>query len=254
MAWIDGKLCELTETGYRQVRPLVRTVKDGSVMVFVPGGEFEMGDGQQGNCPKHTVRLDAYYIGVYSVTNRQYAQFVGETGHRPPDNSIWRETSKQDHPVVEVSWDDAQSYAVWSGCCLPTEAQWEKAARGPGGLLYPWGDDWDESKCRNDRTKGSEQTSAVWDYPEGISGYGTYQQSGNVWEWCGDWYDESYYQTAEAKTNPTGPTRGSLRVCRGGGWRYGDASLFRGAHRAGCDPGYRIGDMGFRLVRAACGS
>ena len=156
--------------------------------------------------------------------------------------------------MVEVSWDDAQSYAVWSGCCLPTEAQWEKAARGPGGLLYPWGDDWDESKCRNDRTKGSEQTSAVWDYPEGISGYGTYQQSGNVWEWCGDWYDESYYQTAEAKTNPTGPTSGSGRVHRGGSWGYAGASDFRGARRGWSAPGYRGGGMGFRLVRAACGS
>ena len=155
--------------------------------------------------------------------------------------------------MVEVSWDDAQSYAAWSGCSLPTEAQWEKAARGPGGLIYPWGDDWDESKCRNSSTKGSEQTSAVWDYPEGISGYGTYQQSGNVREWCGDWYDEDYYQTAEAKTNPTGPTSGSYRVLRGGCWGHDGASIFRGACRNRYDPDYRDDYMGFRLVRAACG-
>ncbi len=224
--------------------------KDGSELVLVPAGEFEMGDGQEGDCPKHTVYLDAYYIGRYCVTNAQYARFVEETGQRAPRNGLWQEAAKADHPVTDVSWDDAQAYAAWAGLPLPTEAQWERAARGPANTLYPWGDDWDASRCRNSANRGSETTAAVDEYPSGISGYGTYQQSGNVWEWCADWYDDDYYQQS-SRANPTGPTGGSSRVARGGGWRYGHASDCRGAYREWLDSAFRDGNLGFRLVRAA---
>ncbi len=229
--------------------PLVVNAKDGSVLVYVPAGEFEMGDGQDSDCPKHRVYLDAYYIGVYCVTNRQYAQFVAETKHRAPDNSVWQSAARADHPVTDVSWDDAAAYAKWAGLALPSEAQWEKAARGPANTSYPWGDEWDQSRCRNTANRATDTTAAVYAYPSGVSGYATYQQSGNVWEWCADWYDAGYYPQSP-RSNPTGPAGGSLRVARGGGWG-GDATCCRGAFRLDNGPAYRLDFLGFRLVRAA---
>ena len=222
--------------------------KDSSILVRIPTGEFEMGDGKDTNCPKHKIELSEYWMGIYCVTNRQYERFVRATKHRAPDNSLWQKGELLDHPVVNVSWDDAAAYAKWAGLSLPTEAQWEKAARGPNGLIYPWGNEWDQSKCRNAKNKGSAQTAAVWDYPAGTSGYGTMQQSGNVWEWCADWYEESYYGKSSAK-DPTGPNGGSRRVLRGGSWRHDDASYFRGAYRSRDGPALRDGIRGFRLVR-----
>ena len=250
-----------TSVALREVmtsRSLVVNAKDGSVLVRVPAGEFEMGDGQDTNCPKHRVRLDEYWIGVYCVTNRQYGRFVTETKHRAPDVSdysgapaIWQNgqcpAAKLDHPVVCVSWDDAVAYGKWSGLVLPSEAQWEKAARGPKGLIYPWGSGWEESRCRNDKNKGTEQTASAWGYPAGASGTGTYQQGGNVYEWCADWYEEKYYAQSPTE-NPPGPQAGASRVYRGGCWWLVDASNFRGAFRLWDDPSLRR--RGFRLVRA----
>ena len=226
--------------------PLVRNAKDGSVLALVPGGEFEMGDGKDTDCPKYRVQVDAFYIGVYCVTNAQYARFVKET--RRLESGKWElESVKEDHPVVNVSWDDAEAYAKWAGCLLPTEAQWEKAARGPKGLIYPWGDEWEAGKCRNSGNNGSGETCAVWEYPVGTSGYGTCQQSGNVREWCRDWYMK--YETGGVQQNPEGPATGSYRVYRGSSWFFVGASYFRGAFRDWRAPAYRYGDMGFRLVR-----
>jgi formylglycine-generating enzyme required for sulfatase activity len=223
--------------------------KDGTLLVWVPPGEFEMGDGKDGNCPKHRVYLDGYWMGAYCVTNVQYAKFVTEGKGREPDNQKWKDAAFAKHPVVDVSWDDCVAYAKWAGLSLPTEAQWEKACRGPKGLIYPWGKEWDEKRCRNDKTKGNDQTAAVGAYAAGLSGYGTYQQSGNVWEWCADWYEEKYYTEKGAAKNPTGPAIGSNRVYRGGSWWGGDASYFRGANRYYNDPALRFGNQGFRLVR-----
>ena len=239
--------------------PLIRNVKDGSVLVLVPGGEFEMGDGLNSSCPKHRVWVDAYYIGVYCVTNRQYARFVREGKVLEPGNTKWKQPELEDHPVTNVSWDDATAYAEWAGCQLPTEAQWERAARGPAGLIYPWGDEWDEKKCRNVGNNGTGQTCAVWEYPAGASVYGTLNQSGNVFEWCRDWYGD--YKTDGVQQNPEGPPSSSYRVVRGGCWRsavycwriHGCSSVvgseFRGAFCGGYGPAYRGDDLGFRLVR-----
>ena len=240
-------------------RRVAVNAKDGSVLVRVPAGEFEMGDGQDANCPKHRVHLDEYWIGVYCVTNRQYARFVAETKHRAPDRSdvsdlpaVWQSgkcpAAKLDHPVVCVSWEDAVAYGRWSGLLLPSEAQWEKAARSPQGMLYPWGMVWDESRCRNDENKGREQTAPAWGYTAGASGTGTYQQSGNVWEWCADWYEDGYYAQSPPE-NPGGPETGVSRVRRGGSWWHDGASIFRGAFRYGFVPALRV-LQGFRLVRA----
>ena len=227
---------------------LAVNAKDSSILVRIPAGEFEMGDGQDSDTPKHRIELSEYWIGVYCVTNRQYGKFVSETKHRAPDNSLWQKSELSDHPVTNVSWDDGAAYAKWAGLSLPTEAQWEKAARGPKGLIYPWGDEWDQSRCRNSTNKGSGTTPAVWEYPNGTSGYGTLQQSGNVWEWCADWYEDSYYGKSPAK-DPVGPDSGSDRVGRGGSWDNVVASGFRGSRRGGDGPAYRSGRRGFRLVR-----
>ncbi len=237
--------------------------KDGSVLVYVPEGEFEMGDGRESNCPPHRVFLSAYWIGVYCVTNAQYLKFVEATGQRAPDQSDWSDVppiwkgrrfpkEKAGHPVVCVSWDDAVTYAKWAGCQLPTEAQWEKAARGPRGLVYPWGNDWGGTKCRHEKNKGSETTCPVYGYPQGISGYGTYNQSGNVWEWCADWHDNGHYGKSPGR-DPGGPEGGSLRVYRGGCWWGAGPVDFRGAYRVGIVPGFRFVYLGFRLVRTLSG-
>lgn len=126
MPRIDGQIREaVDELGlrFRAHRPLAVNRKDRSVMVYVPAGEFEMGDGSDSNCPKHRVYLDAYWIGVYCVTNRHYGRFVAETKHRAPNNSRWNQAEHADHPVVGVSWEDAVAYGKWAGCGLATEAQ-----------------------------------------------------------------------------------------------------------------------------------
>jgi sulfatase modifying factor 1 len=229
-------------------RRLAVNAKDGSILVRIPAGVFEMGDGKDSDCPTHRVEMSEYWIGMYCVTNRQYGKFVAGTKCRVPDNQRWQQEELSDHPVTGVSWDDCAAYAEWAGLSLPTEAQWEKATRGPGGLIYPWGNDWDAKKCRNSTNKGSGRTAAVWEYPHGTSGYGTLQQSGNVWEWCADWYDEGYYEKSPAK-DPDGPQGGSFRVYRGGSEGFRDAPLFRGADRRRGDPANRTDGRGFRLVR-----
>jgi formylglycine-generating enzyme len=253
------ELCERLAHGAGRNRITVN-VWDGSLLAYVPAGMSEMGDGQDADCPKHRVELSAYWIGIYAVTNAQYLKFVRATGHRAPDKAdygeaVWKNgrfsAEKADHPVVCVSWDDAVAYARWAGCRLPTEAEWEKAARGRAGLLYPWGNDWDEAKCRHAKNWwGSETTCAVYGYSSGVSGYGTYNQSGNVWEWCSDWYGGDYYQASPAG-NPRGPETGSLRVSRGGCWGNDDPGRFRAANRRRVVPDLRSGYLGFLLARAA---
>jgi formylglycine-generating enzyme required for sulfatase activity len=230
---------------------LAVNAKDGTLLVWIPAGEFEMGDGKDTDCPKHRVYLEGYWMGVYCVTNGQYGRFVAEGKGREPDNQRWKDKALAMHPVVNVSWDDSVAYGKWAGLGLPSEAQWEKACRGPKGLIYPWGNEWDEKRCRNDKNKGSETTAVVGGYAMGVSGYGTYQQSGNVWEWCADWYGDKYYTEPGAGKNPTGPATGSNRVFRGGSWGNGDASIFRGAIRSIGAPARRADCRGFRLVRMA---
>ena len=233
----------------------VITARDGSELLLITAGEFDMGDGKEADNPRHRVHLDAYYIGKYCVTNAQYLRFVDETGHRPPDD--WRGASsksypegKADHPVVNVSWEDAMAYAQWAGCELPTEAQWEKAARGPRGFVYPWGNVWNGSKFWRSQFFG-RGTVPVDAYPEGVSGYGTYQQAGNVLEWCYDWYDSDYYKSPDSTENPRGPSTGTKRVLRGGSWRYDNRSYLRCAFRYVGRPSFSHDHNGFRLAIAA---
>jgi len=144
------------------------------------------------------------------------------------------------HPIVNVSWNDAKAYADWAGVVLPTEAQWEKAARGTDGRIYPWDNEWDAIKCVN-FTNSKSGTKPVGSILSGSSPYECLDMAGNVWEWCGDWYGADYYKNAPAK-NPTGPVTGEnrVRVLRGGSWYYGDYG-----------PGYYYGGnygIGFRCA------
>jgi formylglycine-generating enzyme required for sulfatase activity len=220
---------------------------------LVPAGDFRMGsppgEGAADEHPQHTVYLDAYYIGRYPVTNAQYAAFVRDTGHHPPDSWDGEEApeGEENHPVVGVSSGDAVAFCDWADLCLPTEAQWEKAARGKEGHRYPWGDhEPTKELCNFSENEGG--TTPVGKYsPQGDSPYGCTDMAGNVWELCADWYREDYYQHSPP-VNPTGPSVGSFRVLRGGAW-FGVASYVRCCVRFWYDPVGTWSSAGFRCAR-----
>jgi len=213
----------------------ITTKKDRAAMVLVPAGTFQMGsiNGDYDERPRHTVYIDAFYIDKYEVTNKQYRLFVKETGHPEPvgygfvngqgvnDFRPWQDSrfNAPDQPVVCVSWEDAVAYAKWAGKRLPTEAEWEKAAKGTLGASYPWGfsaPTADLARFNLDFETG--YPAVVGSYPAGASPYGCLDIAGNVWEWCADWYNERYYESSPTE-NPPGPQSGGMgRVLRGGSW------------------------------------
>jgi sulfatase modifying factor 1 len=227
--------------------------KDGAEMVWVPEGEFVMGndDGLQREKPLRTVYLDGYWIYKYPVTLEQYAAYCRESGLSLPPKPEWG--WRHDHPVVNVSWHDATAYAAWAGVALPTEAQWEKAARGTDGREYPWGETWDPARCQCSRDKygDAKSTAPVTEYRDGVSPFGAMDMAGNVWEWCDDWYAENYYYKAAPSRNPAGPAAGEYRVLRGGGWYNYDGGYFRCAYRDGDGPDVVNGGIGFRCASRA---
>jgi len=226
-------------------------------LVRVPAGEFIMGtpdsnrDADRNEMPQHTVYLDEYQVGKYEVTVAQWRAFVEATGYEGVSGSL---TDPDDHPVRYVNYDDAVAFCTWASQAtgrnvhLPTEAQWEKAARGADGRTYPWGESrptcemsvfYAAEACRED-------TAAVGSCsPAGDSPYGVADMAGNLWEWTQDWYGQGYYASSP-ESNPTGPVLGTYRALRGGGylsneWRMRTASRFRG------DPTFRCVDLGFRV-------
>ena len=254
---------------------------DGMVMVYVPAGEFEMGsteyDDEQ---PVHTGALDGFWIDQTEVAAAQFRAFAQATNYETTAEQqgwgwVWVESAgewqqvnginwqhpqgpgsnvQDDHPVVQVSWDDAQAYCEWAEARLPTEAEWEYAARGPEGRIYPWGDSFEgerlnycDANCPrewkdSEYDDGYALTAPVGSYPAGASWCGALDMAGNVWEWVADWYDD--YPSGR-QVNPAGPSSSTYRVLRGGSWfdsRHGARSAFR----YGDIPDNRFNVIGFR--------
>ena len=243
--------------------------KDGMSMVFVPAGDFEMGrdEGWLFQRPAHTVHLDSFWIDQTDVTNAMYALCVQAGECSPPSSassstrqSYYGNSEFDDFPAINVSWNDSKDYCLWVGRRQPTEAEWEKAARGTDGRMYPWGNfpwanDLPNDVAIDDLMNFADHagdTTNVGHYPKGASPYGVLDMAGNVWQWVSDWYSKDYYH-ASPSSNPMGPDSGEGRVLRGGSWRY-DAFFmeFMGAstNRAPAPPDTSLNIVGFRCARS----
>ncbi len=237
---------------------------DGMVQVYVPAGDFLMGssdgdpEAQADEKPQRAVHLDAYWIDQTEVTKAQYQQCVDAGKCEAPRCTG---TGQRNHPVVCVSWYDATDYCAWAGRRLPSEAEWEKAARGTDGRIYPWGNpevagnllSYCDSNCSYgwlDSTvdDGYVETASVGSYPKGASPYGAMDLAGNALEWVADWYEETYYESLPVQ-NPLGPETGQLRILRGGSWNDYLRNA-RCACRDGSFPVYRFNYIGFRCARS----
>ena len=226
--------------------------KDGMEMVYVPEGTFTMGsdDGRDNEKPVREVYLDAYWIDKYEVSNAQYKICVDAGSCTAPhERKSWTRPSYygndeyNNYPVIYVDWHQASAYCEWAGGRLPTEAEWEKAARGTDGRKYPWGDDRPTTELANyDENVGD--TTAVDSYPAGVSPYGAYNMAGNVWEWVNDWWSDRY--DTSVTRNPKGPENGDSRVFRGGSW-CSDGWNVRSAYRVD----YPYDWYGYRGFRCA---
>jgi serine/threonine-protein kinase len=264
------------EPGATQIAPV-----DGMVMVYVPEGEFIMGseDGDSHEQPVHTVYLEAFWIDQTEVTNRMFAVFLNAVGNQNENGAnwldeldayvlieqvlgVWQPTRGfAVHPVVEVSWFGARAYCEWAGRRLPTEAEWEKAARGEDGLVYPWGDEFDSSLANVDDEiiddsftiicdpagcDGYDRTAPVGSFPGGASPFGVLDMAGNAREWVWDWYDGQFYRVSP-HDNPVNEIEGNHRVLRGGSWMVDDWFV-RTAFRASWFPIVTLDDYGFRCA------
>ena len=224
------------------------------LMVHIPAGPFTMGgrdeDSPRSERPAHTIYQSAYYIGKTPVTNQDYREFVQCTGHRAPIH--WQRGTfppgAGKHPVVNVSWQDARDYADWRSARLPTESEWEKAARGTDERPYPWGTRFTEGeRCNANNQIGT--TTPVDEWPDGLSFYGVWDMAGNVYEWCYDHYDPECYKDSPT-TNPRGADGGQERVIRGGRYQETRAAL-RTTHRIGSSEVSTRDNFGFRLAMDA---
>jgi serine/threonine protein kinase len=247
---------------------------DGMLMMYIPAGSFLMGsnasdsDASSDEKPQHEVYLDSFWMDAYEVSNEMFAKFVTETGYQTASekqgfsymyNSSgswgefsgvnWRHPMGSDTnaenvlPVVHINYFDASAYCSWIGGRLPTEAEWEKAARGEDGRMYPWGDQFNPNLLRFNSTGGPV---SVYSYPEGKSPYGVYNMSGNVFEWTKDWYSADYY-VSSPNENPTGPVTGDLIALRSGGWNNSQRNV-RITNRDVSGPDYMNYLLGFRCV------
>jgi len=226
--------------------------KDGSVLVYVPGGEYVLGAGDMGEAskPVHHVLLSPFWIGKYPVTNEQYGKFLAAQPGAPrlvycDDEQLNGPTQ----PVVGVIWEEAQNYCRWAGLQLPSEAQWEAAARGPDGRRFPWGNDEPTPEHANFAPKdGPTQVGA---YPKGVGPFGTLDQAGNVWEWCLDLWATAAYRERDGKLDPVSTVgETSARCRRGGSWNY-SARVLAAAYRDWSWASDRSSNFGFRCLLPA---
>lgn len=213
-------------------------------MVFVPAGTFPMGVSKpqpDDEGPQHDVYLEAFWIDRYEVTNAQYRRcVVADACPEPKDLRYYQDPAYADHPVVYVTWYDARDYCHWAGKRLPTEAEWEKAARGSDGRLYPWGDKLRRDWLNADNRVG--ETSPVGSYPAGASPYGAYDMAGNVWEWVSDWYGP--YPGSTVQSDLFGE---KYKVVRGGSWNH-PAQDARVDHRDITHPKRAVAVVGIRCA------
>ncbi len=241
-------------------------------MVLIPAGEFRMGGSENNEKPVHSVYVDAFYMDKYEVTNAQYAEFLNAKGKHAEGGITWYhtegslsriefvsdkysvKTGYENHPVTNVTWYGAMAYAIWKGKRLPTEAEWEKAARGGlAGQKYPWGNTIDSTKANYNRH--INDTTAVGTYP--ANGYGLHDMAGNVWEWCLDEYNRGFYAISPARNPLSGANSikwlidnyqvvESPRMLRGGSWSLAVPV----ADRVSNMPFLSSNDFGFRCVKA----
>ncbi|MCQ3936681.1 MAG: hypothetical protein DPW18_06495 [Chloroflexi bacterium] len=230
-------------------RAAVISEKDGAPLVYIPEGEFQMGSDDNrtydDNRPRHSVFLDAFWIDKFEVTNRQYALCVSDGKCELPSDkkSVTRpeyygSTEFDDYPVIHSDWYKAKAYCEWAGRRLPTEAEWEKAARGTDERIYPWGNEPPNKDLLNYNSNIGD-TTQVGRYEPGKSPYGVYDMAGNVWEWVSDFYGYDYYKSSPY-SNPKGPDSAeadmeSARVLRGGSWFF-EAGSVRSVFRFGVIP------------------
>lgn len=225
----------------------------GIQWIDIPAGQFQMGDnfniGDANERPVHTVYLDAYKISKYEINFDQYIRFCNDTGRFKPGSEGWGEGNR---PVINVSWYDARDFCNWlsektgKNISLPTEAQWEKAARGTDQRRYPWGNEVPSCSIVN-FINCQNMTMPVGSYPLGASPYGVHDMAGNVWEWCSDWFSSDYYSVSPVN-NPQGPASGTQRVRRGGAFDC-DAWSIRSTYRSDDPPDYSYKLIGFRIVQ-----
>jgi iron(II)-dependent oxidoreductase len=263
---------EWTPEGKALARERVATWPAKSEMVTIPAGEFLMGSDKKtdrlaypAETPQRRIYLDAFDIDKYEVTALQYLKFVLETDRAPLldwryDGGNFQETMAH-HPVMHVSWYDADAYCRWAGKRLPTEAEWEKAARGEDGRINPWGNqsaglsraNFGRSglsgpvRDRPERLLLYPPIISVDKYENAVSPYGLHQLIGNVAEWVADWYDKDAYKSAPDR-NPKGPERGTQKAFRGGGW-IDSTTTMRAAMRNGTEPNTKMNWLGFRCAR-----
>jgi serine/threonine-protein kinase len=233
--------------------------KDGSVILIIPPGEFTMGSRDyRDSKPQFRVYLAAYGIGKYEVTNRQFARFEKAAGYKAEGS--WRRffrAGMEDHPVLSVSWYDARAYCAWAGLRLPTEAEWEKAARGSDRRIYPWGNEWDRNRCNNRSMdiagvlprmaalhKG-RGTTPVGSFPDGASFFGALDMAGNACEWTSSAFDPYPYRVDDGREGKAEPVEVSLR---GGSWAYDHIGFFRTDTRSRCKPPVFSYVIGFRVA------
>jgi len=244
---------------------MMTSEKDSMFLLYVPAGEFTMGSdiGLNDEKPVHTVYLDAFWIDQTEVTNHMFADFLNQQGNQTESVEEWFDAEEggvrihlkengwdvdsgyEDHPVIAVSWYGADSYCSWVDRRLPTEAEWEKAARGTDERNYPWGNDPPEGNLLNFKQQVGGPTE-VGSYPIGVSPYGALDMAGNAVEWVNDWYEGAYYEDSPA-SNPLGPSDGRVRVLRGGSWAA-PVYAARTTKRVGGDPRLTLNDFGFRCA------
>lgn len=242
--------------------PTEVTDTKGVQMVLIPAGEFAMGSNNGYNIeqPVHTVYLNSYYMDVYEVANTLYQACVTAGVCTPPfkiesytRSSYYSNSQYDNYPVINVDWNQAKTYCEWRGARLPTEAEWEKAARGIDGRTYPWGEGIDCSYANYDDC--TKDTAPVGSYEKGKSPYGLYDMAGNVGEFVKDWYSENYYSNSPSR-NPQGPASGQYKIVRGGGWGVPhEEALVRSSFRQWAGPtnisSFDDSSRGFRCAHDA---